>query len=159
MDSFDIRTKIYFGDNALDRLAQLPYRKVLVITDPFVVKSGMIQMITYRLSEGNCEFDIFSDVVPDPPVEKISVGVKKMLECNPDAVVAVGGGSALDSAKSIREFAGKVTKRTDVALIAIPTTSGTGSEVTSCPTHPKISNILLCPTRSCRTRRYSTRTW
>jgi alcohol dehydrogenase class IV len=131
MDSFDIRTKIYFGDNALDRLAQLPYRKVLVITDPFVVKSGMIQMITYRLSEGNCEFDIFSDVVPDPPVEKISVGVKKMLECNPDAVVAVGGGSALDSAKSIREFAGKVTKRTDVALIAIPTTSGTGSEVTS----------------------------
>lgn len=131
MESFDIKTKIYFGDNALDRLASLPYHKVLVITDPFVVKSGMIQMITYRLSDGGCEFEVFSDVVPDPPIEKISVGVKAMLEYNPDAVVAVGGGSAIDSAKAIREFANKVTKRDDVAMIAIPTTSGTGSEVTS----------------------------
>lgn len=131
MKSFDIRTKIYFGDNALDRLSQLPYKRVLIITDPFVVRSGMIQMITYRLSEGDCEFEIFSDVVPDPPIEKISVGVQKMLEYNPDAVVAVGGGSAMDSAKAIREFANKVTERTDVGLIAIPTTSGTGSEVTS----------------------------
>jgi alcohol dehydrogenase class IV len=131
MKSFDIKTKIYFGDNALDRLAELPQKKVLVITDPFVVKSGMIQMITYRLDEGGAEFEIFSDVVPDPPIEKISLGVEKMVEYNPDAVVAVGGGSAIDSAKSIREFAGRITGRADVALIAIPTTSGTGSEVTS----------------------------
>lgn len=131
MNSFDIRTKIYFGDNALDRLSQLPYKKILIITDPFVVKSGMIQMITYRLSESDCEFDIFSDVVPDPPIEKISIGVKKMIEYNPDAVIAVGGGSAIDSAKAIKEFTSKATKRMDVALIAIPTTSGTGSEVTS----------------------------
>jgi 1-propanol dehydrogenase len=131
MNSFDIKTKIYFGDNALDRLSELPYKKVLVITDPFVVKSGMVQLITYRLSDGNAEFEVFSDVVPDPPVEKITVGVKKMTEYDPDAIVAVGGGSSMDSAKAIREFASKITGRTDVALIAIPTTSGTGSEVTS----------------------------
>lgn len=145
MNSFDIRTKIYFGDNALDRLTDLPYGKVLVITDPFVVKSGMIQMITYRLSEGGSEFEVFSDVVPDPPVEKISVGVKKMIEYNPDAVVAVGGGSAIDSAKSIREFSSKVTKRSDVALIAIPTTSGTGSEVTSFAVVSDPSNNIKYP--------------
>ena len=49
MKSFEIKTKIYFGENALDRLADLPYKKVLIITDPFVVESGMIKMITYRL--------------------------------------------------------------------------------------------------------------
>lgn len=131
MNSFDIKTKIYFGDNALDRLIDLPQKKVLIITDPFVVKSGMIQMITYRLNEGGAEFEIFSDVVPDPPIEKISIGVEKMANYNPDAIIAVGGGSAIDSAKSIREFASRITGRGDVALVAIPTTSGTGSEVTS----------------------------
>ncbi len=131
MNSFDIRTKIYFGDNALDRLTELPYKKIMIITDPFMAKSGMLQMITYRLNDAGAEFDIFSDIVPDPPIDTISIGVKAMLDSNPDAVIAIGGGSALDSAKAIREFASHVTKRTDVALIAIPTTSGTGSEVTS----------------------------
>ena len=130
MKSFDIRTKIYFGENSLDRLADLPYKKALIITDPFVAKSGMLQMITYRLQDGYTEFEVFSDVVPDPPLDEISRGVKKMLEYAPDCVIAVGGGSAIDSAKAIREFAtrGGYEK---TALIAIPTTSGTGSEVTS----------------------------
>lgn len=131
MKSFDIRTKIYFGDDALDRLAELPYKRILVITDPFVVKSGMIQMITIRLNEADCDFSIFDEVVPDPPVEKISVGVKKMIEYNPDAVIAVGGGSAIDSAKAIKNFASQTAGLPNVPLIAIPTTSGTGSEVTS----------------------------
>ena len=96
MKSFDIKTKIYFGDNALDRLADLPYKKALIITDPFVVKSGMLQMITYRLNDGYTEFDVFSDVVPDPPIEKISLGVKAMLDYDPDVVIAIGGGSAID---------------------------------------------------------------
>lgn len=95
MKSFDIKTKIYFGDNALDRLADLPYKKALIITDPFVVKSGMLQMITYRLNDGYTEFDVFSDVVPDPPIEKISLGVKAMLDYDPDVVIAIGGGSAM----------------------------------------------------------------
>lgn len=131
MKSFDIKTKIFFGDQALDRLAEIPYRKVLIVTDPFVAKSSMIDLVTEPLKRGNKEFEIFKDVVPDPPIEKISEGVKKMLEYRPDAIVAVGGGSAIDSSKSIREFALRVDHYAEVGLIAIPTTSGTGSEVTS----------------------------
>lgn len=130
MKSFDIRTKIYFGDNALDRLLELSYNKILIITDPFIEKSGMLTLITDRLQQAFVDFDIFSDVVPDPPLEKISNGVKKLIESKPDCIVAIGGGSAIDSAKSIREF-GRRAINQDIALIAIPTTSGTGSEVTS----------------------------
>lgn len=131
MKSFEIKTKIHFGDNALERLADMPYNRVLVITDPFIAKGPMISLITDPLKKGGKEFDIFHDVVPDAPVEKIVIGVKKMLEYMPDVIVAVGGGSAIDSSKSIREFALKINHYSDVALIAVPTTSGTGSEVTS----------------------------
>ena len=130
MKSFDIRTKIYFGDNALDRLLELPYNKILIITDPFIEKSGMLTLITSRLQQAFINFDIFSDVVPDPPLEKITAGDEKFIQSDPDCIIAVGGGSAIDSAKSIREFGARATKK-ETALIAIPTTSGTGSEVTS----------------------------
>ncbi len=131
MHSFDIRTKIYYGDGALDRLREIPYKKVMVITDPFVVQSGMIMMISSRLEEAGIAYEVFKDVVPDPPIEKVVSGVKALLEYAPEAIIALGGGSAIDSAKAIREFAVKMGDLKDVALIAIPTTSGTGSEVTS----------------------------
>ncbi|MCI8372484.1 MAG: iron-containing alcohol dehydrogenase [Lachnospiraceae bacterium] len=131
MKSFEIKTKIYFGENALDRLADLPYKKVLIITDPFVVESGMIKMITYRLDGSGIQSEIFKDVVPDPPVEKVVLGVKKLMEYKPEAIIAVGGGSAIDSAKAMKEFAIKIGDLQEMPLIAIPTTSGTGSEVTS----------------------------
>ena len=127
MKSFDIKTKIYFGDQALDRLAEIPYQKVLVVTDPFIAQGDLIDLVTEPLKRGNKQFEVFKDVVPDPPIEKISEGVKY----RPDAIVAVGGGSAIDSSKSIREFALRVDHYAEVGLIAIPTTSGTGSEVTS----------------------------
>lgn len=131
MNSFDIKTKIYFGDQALDRLVDIPYKKVLVITDPFIANSSMIKLVTNPLDQGHKEYEIFNDVVPDPPLEKIAKGVDKLLEYRPDAIVAVGGGSAIDSSKSIREFALRIDHYAEVGLIAIPTTSGTGSEVTS----------------------------
>ena len=131
MDSFGIKTQIYFGNGSLSRLKEIPYRKVLVITDPFVAQSKMIDLITGPLEEGKIEYEIFHDVVPDAPVDKISNGVKKFLEYKPEAIVAVGGGSAIDSSKAIREFALKIDHYGDVGLIAVPTTSGTGSEVTS----------------------------
>lgn len=130
MNSFDIRTKIYFGDNALDRILELSYEKILVITDPFIEKSGLLTLITDRLQQAFIDFDIFSDVVPDPPLQKITAGVEYLIKSNPDCIIAIGGGSAIDSAKSIREFGKRATQK-DIALIAIPTTSGTGSEVTS----------------------------
>lgn len=131
MNSFDIKTKIYFGDNALDRLADIPYQKIMIITDPFVVQSGMIELVTRRLDKSGKEYSIYKDVVPDPPIEKVVLGVKALLEYQPEAIVAVGGGSAIDSAKGMREFATKLGAQNEMALIAIPTTSGTGSEVTS----------------------------
>lgn len=131
MNSFDIKTKIYFGDNALDRLTDIPYQKIMIITDPFVVQSGMIELVTRRLDKSGKECSIYKDVVPDPPIEKVVLGVKALLEYQPEAIVAVGGGSAIDSAKGMREFATKLGAKEEMALIAIPTTSGTGSEVTS----------------------------
>ena len=131
MKSFGIHTQIYFGEGALKRLEEIPYKKVLIITDPFVVSSGMIKLITHPLENARIAYEIFKDVVPDPPVEKIASGVKAMLEYKPDCIVAVGGGSAIDSSKSIRDFALKADNYGTCALIAIPTTSGTGSEVTS----------------------------
>ena len=131
MKSFDIKTKIYFGENALDRLTDIPYKRVMIITDPFVVDSGMVKLITYRLDSGSKEFTIFKDVVPDPPIDKIVGGVKEVLRYEPECIIAVGGGSAIDSAKAIREFAHQLGNNKQIALIAVPTTSGTGSEVTA----------------------------
>lgn len=131
MKYFEIKTKICFGEKALDALKDIEQNRVLVITDPFVVKSGMIDSITSPLKEGGKEFEVFCDVVPDAPIDKIAVGVKKLLAYKPQAIVAVGGGSAIDSAKSIREFSLQINNYGPIALIAIPTTSGTGSEVTS----------------------------
>ena len=149
MKSFEIKTKIHFGDNALERLAQMPYNRVLVITDPFIAKGPMIKLITDPLDRAGKTYEVFHDVVPDAPIDKIIIGVKKMLEYLPDAIVAVGGGSAIDSSKSIREFALNINHYADVAMIAIPTTSGTGSEVTSFAvvndTVAKIKHPLVSP--------------
>ncbi len=131
MKTFEMKTVIHFGENSLDRLRTIPYRRALIITDPFVVQSRMIDLITEPLKRGDIVYDIFQDVVPDAPVDKIAEGVKKFLQFQPDVVVAVGGGSAIDSSKAIREFAQKINDYGKVGLIAVPTTSGTGSEVTS----------------------------
>ena len=131
MKTFEMRTAIHFGENALERLTKIPYKRVLIITDPFVVQSNMVDLITAPLKKGGIEYDIFSNVVPDAPVDKIADGVKKFLTYQPEAVIAVGGGSAIDSSKAIREFALKINNYGKVGLIAVPTTSGTGSEVTS----------------------------
>ena len=109
----------------------MPYKKALIITDPFIANGPLIDLITAPLKEANKEYEIFHDVVADAPVDKIAVGVQKMLEYKPDVIVTVGGGSAIDSAKAIRKFALDMNKYSDVAMVAIPTTSGTGSEVTS----------------------------
>ena len=131
MKTFEMRTAIHFGENALGRLKEIPYKRILIITDPFIAKSSMIDLITEPLQSAGKEYDLFSDVVPDAQVDKIAEGVKKFLAYQPDAVVAVGGGSAIDSSKAIREFALKINPYGKVGLIAVPTTSGTGSEVTS----------------------------
>ncbi len=138
MEKFRVKTDIFFGEGSLKRLGQLEYKKVFIVTDPFMIKSGTINKITDEFKKENTELMIFSDVVPDPPVENVIKGVKVMMEFDPDAVVALGGGSAIDAAKAICLFKNKISKQLEsdkdkkkVKFIAIPTTSGTGSEVTN----------------------------
>ena len=131
MKSFDIKTKIYFGDNAIGRLKEIPYKRVLIITDKFFSGNELLRLVTQPLAETGKEYRVFNDVVPDPPVEKIVGGVKVVLDYKPDCLIAIGGGSVIDSAKAIREFSVKMDESEKIALIAIPTTSGTGSEVTA----------------------------
>lgn len=90
MNCFSINTKIYFEKNALEHLETIEERKILLITDPFVEKSGMISLITEPLERSNKEYEIFKEVVPDAPIDKITLGVNKMLTYRPDALAAVG---------------------------------------------------------------------
>ena len=132
MNSFHIHPQVYFGDDALDRLLELKGHRVFVVADPFTVKSGMISQVTDRLASCGAEHTVYSEVVPDPPIESVARGVAALGGFGGDTVVAIGGGSAIDSAKLIREFRRRLDPSAPrMRLIAIPTTSGTGSEVTN----------------------------
>ncbi len=131
MEQFTLKTKVSFGDNALERLSQLPYRKVLIVTDAFIAKGDMIHLITKPLEQGGIAYQIFDDVKPDPPIKNISAGVAAFLQYQPEALIAVGGGSSIDSGKGIKQIVLDMHPGLVIPFIAIPTTSGTGSEVTS----------------------------
>ncbi|MEG0307679.1 MAG: 1-propanol dehydrogenase PduQ [Clostridium sp.] len=129
MNNFKMKTEVYFGQGALARLEKIGNKKVFVVTDPFMVKSGMINNVTDRLK--NADITIFSDIVPDPPIETIVQGIEELQKVKPEVLIALGGGSAIDAAKAIMDFSKKITSVKEMEFIAIPTTSGTGSEVTS----------------------------
>ena len=124
MERFSVPTTVCFGPGALDALGELAGRRVLVVTDAFLARSGLLDQILSRLT--GCTVETFTDVVPDPPLEVVAKGVHKVEEFRPDALVAFGGGSPMDCAKAMAHFS---TLRPP--LWAIPTTAGTGSEVTS----------------------------
>ena len=128
MDAFSVRTKIMIG-GGMDALAQRLHR-VFLVTDKFMDESGKTNYVTDRLLRSSGEFKIFSDVQADPDIATVTRGVEQILEFQPDAVVAFGGGSAIDAAKAIVFFAARERDMRDCKFIAIPTTSGTGSEVT-----------------------------
>lgn len=129
MHSFEIKTKIKFGEGSLKVLQEIQNKKILIITDPFMVESKAIDKILVNLKEGS--YEVFSDIVPDPPIETVVSGIEVFKEVNPDVLIALGGGSAIDASKAIMDFSKKILKTNDIEFIAIPTTSGTGSEVTS----------------------------
>ena len=131
MKEFEVLTKIYFGPSSLDRLAELEFGKVMLFADPYVVTSGLIRLVTARLDKAQIVYSIYDDIVPDPPVDKVIKGVSALVSEHPQCMIAVGGGSAIDLAKAVRKFAEQVEPDYRPQLIAIPTTSGTGSEVTS----------------------------
>lgn len=130
MQEFSFSTRIFFGEGALERLRRVEDRRVLIVTDRFMVQIGAIDRVVPYLTR--CEVSVFDGVVPDPPIEVVAAGVKAFEECQAETVIAVGGGSTIDAAKAIRAIAKKVLQvETDkMECFAIPTTSGTGSEVT-----------------------------
>ncbi|RPF48596.1 alcohol dehydrogenase class IV [Hydrogenoanaerobacterium saccharovorans] len=129
MNIFNAPTKIYMGAQDLSSVLK-GSKRVFIVTDSFMAESGKVDYILNQLYRMGSEFHIFSRVTPDPDISIITKGVEEITEFKPDSVVAFGGGSPIDAAKAIVFFAGKVYDLRDCPFIAIPTTSGTGSEVT-----------------------------
>lgn len=130
MKEFSISTKIFLGKGSLACLRLIKDKRVLIITDSFIYKCGTAKRVASYLT--NCKVSYFTDVVSDPPIEVISKGVRSLLDSEAEVMIAVGGGSSLDSAKVIRNMAERICpqKVQIEGCFAIPTTSGTGSEVT-----------------------------
>jgi acetaldehyde dehydrogenase / alcohol dehydrogenase len=156
MQWFKVPSKIYFEKNSTQYLAKMPkISKALIVTDPGMVKLGYVDRVLYYLRKRpdyvHCE--IFSEVEPDPSIDTVMKGAEMMAKFQPDVIIALGGGSAMDAAKGMwlfyehpdTEFFGLKQKFLDIRkrivkyprlgeraqFVAIPTTSGTGSEVTS----------------------------
>ncbi|MGO0862195.1 iron-containing alcohol dehydrogenase, partial [Clostridioides difficile] len=129
MNNFEIKTKVKFGVGSLEYLQEIKDKKVLVITDPFMVKSKTIDKILVNLKHST--YEVCSDIVPDPPIDTVVQGIEVLKNIKPDTVIALGGGSAIDAAKAIKDFSKQILKTNEIEFIAIPTTSGTGSEVTA----------------------------
>lgn len=156
MQWFKIPEKIYFQFGSTQYLEKMPdITKTFIVTDPYMVKLGYVERVLYYLRKRqdyvHCE--IFPEVEPDPSVDTIMRGVDSMNKFKPDVIIALGGGSAIDAAKgmwlfyeypevdfnSLRLKFMDIRKRIfkfpklglKAKLVAIPTTSGTGSEVTS----------------------------
>ena len=128
MKEFNISTNVFFGENCLDRLDQVQGKRVIIICDEFMVKSGVVDKIKAHLN--GCEISVFSKTVPDPPIEVVSEGIQCLNEVQAEVMIAVGGGSAIDAAKAIRVTGHRLGLTNIEECFAIPTTSGTGSEVT-----------------------------
>jgi acetaldehyde dehydrogenase/alcohol dehydrogenase len=156
MQWFKIPPKIYFEAGSVKYLAKMQgINKAFIVTDESMVKLGYVDKVIYQLEkrENPVHFKIFSDVEPDPSFDTIDRGVSVMQEFAPDTIIALGGGSAIDAAKGMWLFYEHpdvdkeglklkfldIRKRTykypklglKARFVAIPTTSGTGSEVTS----------------------------
>lgn len=128
MHIFEIKPKICFGDKSLAILNEIKAQNVVVFTDDFMQRSGAVDKVcSYIKSAG--KIHVFADIVPDPPVELIVQALSYLEKKSADLVVALGGGSSIDAAKATILMYMKKTGN-KLPLYAIPTTSGTGSEVT-----------------------------
>lgn len=137
----------YFGAGAIAEIVteakKRAFKKILVVTDPDLLKFGVTQKVTKLLDEADIPYEVFSNVKANPSVACVKDGVEVFKKAETDSIVAVGGGSAMDTAKAIGiiinnpEFADVTslegvadTKNPCVPLIAVPTTAGTAAEVT-----------------------------
>lgn len=124
-----------------EAVAGFGHQKLLIVTEAALVKLGLLKPLTDALRAGGAEYAVFDQITPDAPIPLIERGIAFFQEQDCDAIVAVGGGSSIDAAKAIavavanpkplRRLAGYFKgRRTPITLYAVPTTAGTGSEVT-----------------------------
>lgn len=130
-------------ENILPELLRRGFKKAFVATDPDLIKFGVTKKITDLLDNGNFPYEIYDDIKPNPTIENVKNGVESFKKSGADSIIAVGGGSAMDTAKAIgviienpefsdvRSLEGVApTKKHAVFTIAVPTTAGTAAEVT-----------------------------
>lgn len=136
MNNFFVGPEIIYGENTLNYLEQLEGNRAFIMADPSIIKMNFMKQIEEMLIQKHITYDIYSDIKPNPSIEDITKALSAYTKAEPDILIAIGGGSAIDAAKAVLYFAihlqkqsGKQTKKPE--FIAIPTTSGTGSEVTS----------------------------
>lgn len=144
---FILNETSYFGagarENAATEIKARGLKKILFVTDKVLLECGVATKVTECLEQAGISFEIFSDIKANPTVKNVQNGVEKFKEIGADGIVAVGGGSVMDTAKAVGiiianpEFADVVslegvadTKNKSVPVIALPTTSGTAAEVT-----------------------------
>ena len=145
--TFVIPRTTYYGQGALEGISELPAKRALIVTDPGIKKLGFIERVEDILKKNNTETSVFAEVEPDPSKKTVWTIFDQMQKFEPDLIIGLGGGSSIDAAKSawilyehpdmaelsFAEFlaaAGSKVLRKKARLIAIATTSGTGSEAT-----------------------------
>jgi len=135
---------LVIGRGALEHLRSLDFRRAFIVTGgASMIKGGVVAKIETMLQEKGCATLLYAGISPNPDTGAVLDGVAAMRRFGPDAVIAVGGGSSLDAAKVMALFyeypaldftdalAGRLpARRKAVRLVAVPSTSGTGSEVT-----------------------------
>jgi len=143
--TFETIPKIIFGQNRSGETGQLArqldIKTAIIISDPGIQAAGLLDIMIESLSEQNISYHIFTEVVADPPEDMVLRAVNFARENQADGIIGIGGGSSLDTAKLVSVLATGHQKLRDIygvdrittsplPLIQIPTTSGTGSEVT-----------------------------
>ncbi|MCM2534274.1 iron-containing alcohol dehydrogenase [Neobacillus pocheonensis] len=148
MDIFNFQTptKLILGKGAISEIGvevkRLMAANILIVTDKVITQTGLLQKVLKPLKEEKIQFDIHDEVVPEPPFENLEELANKIEGKGYDLLIGVGGGSVLDAAKAlsimmtngedIRDLVGtNKVKTPGIPTILVPTTSGTGSEVTS----------------------------
>ena len=130
MYKISYKTELFVGKGALEQLKTYKDEQILVVADPFLKTSGQLDSILSYLDASN-DITVFTDIVPDPPIDVVVAGIQSAEGKPISIILSIGGGSAIDASKAMYYFAKKQNIFSEAILIAIPTTSGTGSEVTS----------------------------
>lgn len=144
--SFKIPQSIHFGLGCIGKLPELLFeakiKKVLLVSDRGLEKAGAVKRVADILEENQILYDTYLEVLPNPTVDIVNEAVEKYKTCGADCVLALGGGSPMDVAKAvgvIARYGGSITEYEGahkipgpiIPLVAVPTTAGTGSEVTA----------------------------